>query len=52
VGERGWARRCQQPLAISVAIWAGVKTLYYLGETLRHLAEAISTDLAYTGSWS
>jgi len=37
----------QQPLAIGVAIWAGVKTLYYLGETLRHLAEATSTDLAY-----
>jgi len=37
----------QQPLAIGVAIWAGVKTLYYLSETLRHLAEATSTDLAY-----
>lgn len=34
-------------LSFGVAVWAGVKTLYYLLETLRHLAEATSTDLAY-----
>jgi hypothetical protein len=32
---------------MGVAAWDGVKTLYYLFETLRHLAEATSTDLAY-----
>jgi hypothetical protein len=37
----------QQWLAVGVAVWAAVKTLYYLLETLRHLAEATSTDLAY-----
>lgn len=37
----------QQMLTFGVAAWAGIKTLYYLGETLRHLAEATSTDLAY-----
>ena len=28
----------QVPLSFAVALWAGLKTLYYLLETLRHLA--------------
>jgi hypothetical protein len=34
-------------LSYCVAAWAGCKTLYYFGETLRHLIEATATDLAY-----
>ena len=45
-GER-LGTKAEQPLAFGVALWAGLKTLYYLFETLRHLAEATSTDLAY-----
>jgi hypothetical protein len=37
----------RQPLAIAVAVWAGVKTIYYFAETLRHLSEAIAEDLPY-----
>ena len=37
----------QQPLAISVAVWAGIKTLYYFAETLRHLIDATAADQAY-----
>jgi len=37
----------RQPLAIAVAVWAAIKTVYYFAETLRHLLEAIAKDLAY-----
>ena len=45
-GER-LGTSAREPLSFAVALWAGLKTLYYLFETLRHLAEATSTDLAY-----
>jgi hypothetical protein len=34
-------------LSSVVAVWAGCKTVYYFGETLRHLLDATATDLAY-----
>lgn len=34
-------------LLVGVAVWAGLKTLYYFAENLRHLQDATTTDLAY-----
>lgn len=45
--ERWLGASAKGPLAAAVAVWAAAKTLYYFGETLRHLLDATATDLAY-----
>ena len=32
---------------IGVAVWAGLKTIYYFAENLRHLQDATAMDMAY-----
>ena len=45
--SRSWGPVAQRPLLVITAVWAGLKTLYYFAENLRHLTDATTTDLAY-----